>query len=304
MKIYYNQYNIGKSKYVVKHHDGKKIHKDGSRFFDIAIFSNKKKRDSFIKDLEADGYTHRDMAINTYSGLKNRIKDSDVARWVMTFNEPVVINKLSRYGNWKENEDGSKSKSKKAKKTYNVYLRIINGSLTYAASKKARFWNYVELGLPFSKIVDLKPHMSKTEKMSPEEYNKAECQKFINRCHPNIWNEIKEECKMFIETGDEEHLPSFIRYNGKCKFVSIKGKMGDSYAGKHTIEALKKAMDENGDYRTSFSAMAPQGRDRSFSVATSNGETRAWFSSEFPGCGNGDYYLLINPTTAVFCERD
>ena len=39
-------YNVGKVKYLVKYHDGKKKHEDNSRFFDIAIFKNKKdKRD-------------------------------------------------------------------------------------------------------------------------------------------------------------------------------------------------------------------------------------------------------------------
>lgn len=31
---------------------------------------------------------------------------------------------------------------------------------------------------------------------------------------------------------------------------------------------------------------------------------RAWFSSEYAGCGNGDYYIMINPTVAVFVETD
>ena len=35
-----------------------------------------------------------------------------------------------------------------------------------------------------------------------------------------------------------------------------------------------------------------------------DGVFRAWFSSEYKGCGNGDYYLLINPTQAIFVEKD
>ena len=50
------RYNIGKAKYVVNFHDGKKTHKDGSKFFDIQIFSNKKNRDKFIKSLTTQGY--------------------------------------------------------------------------------------------------------------------------------------------------------------------------------------------------------------------------------------------------------
>jgi len=44
-------YGIGKAKYVVNYYTGKK-HKDGSKFFDIAIFKNKKKMDKFIIELK------------------------------------------------------------------------------------------------------------------------------------------------------------------------------------------------------------------------------------------------------------
>jgi hypothetical protein len=43
------RYNIGHAKYVVNYSDGTKKHKDGSEFFDIAIFKNKKKMAAFIK---------------------------------------------------------------------------------------------------------------------------------------------------------------------------------------------------------------------------------------------------------------
>ena len=46
---YYVQQNIGQVKYVVNFHDGVKTHDDGSPFFDVRIFSNKKKMDAFIK---------------------------------------------------------------------------------------------------------------------------------------------------------------------------------------------------------------------------------------------------------------
>ena len=44
------QYNIGKAKYLVSYHKGEK-YKDGSKFFDIAIFKNKNKMKEFIKTL-------------------------------------------------------------------------------------------------------------------------------------------------------------------------------------------------------------------------------------------------------------
>jgi hypothetical protein len=55
-KKYKIQFGVGKSKYVVNHYDGQKQHKDGSAFFDIAIFKNMKDKDNFVKELRSKGY--------------------------------------------------------------------------------------------------------------------------------------------------------------------------------------------------------------------------------------------------------
>lgn len=49
------------------------------------------------------------------------------------------------------------------------------------------------------------------------------------------------------------------------------------------------------------------GKQRDLTVSTKmcvDGVFRAWFTSEYAGCGNGQYYVLLNPTTASFCEWD
>lgn len=55
-KQFYTQNNIGKAKYTVSMHDGIGTHKDGSPFFGIAIFKNKKKLKGYINKLLAEGY--------------------------------------------------------------------------------------------------------------------------------------------------------------------------------------------------------------------------------------------------------
>ena len=50
------KYNVGKIKYLVSFHNGKKKHKDGSDFFDVACFKNKQKLNAFINDLLKQGY--------------------------------------------------------------------------------------------------------------------------------------------------------------------------------------------------------------------------------------------------------
>jgi len=60
MKTFYTMDNIGKAKYTVNFHDGVQTHKDGSPFFAIAIFKNKKKRNTFINNLINDGYVSKE----------------------------------------------------------------------------------------------------------------------------------------------------------------------------------------------------------------------------------------------------
>ncbi len=77
-KVYNTQNNIGKAKYVVNFHDGVKTHKDGSPFFDIATFGNKKENDQFIKKLTKEGYVLEDLPqnpnkITEFEALQNHL---------------------------------------------------------------------------------------------------------------------------------------------------------------------------------------------------------------------------------------
>lgn len=62
MKDFHTHNNIGKAKYVVSFHDGVQKHKDGSKFYGIATFSNKVKFNKFVKSLLKDGYVERNFA--------------------------------------------------------------------------------------------------------------------------------------------------------------------------------------------------------------------------------------------------
>jgi hypothetical protein len=55
-KKYYVNFNVGKVKYMVSFHDGVQKHKDGSNFYDMRTFKNKKDFDAFIQKLEGEGY--------------------------------------------------------------------------------------------------------------------------------------------------------------------------------------------------------------------------------------------------------
>lgn len=55
-KTYYRMNNVGKAKYTISYHDGISTHKDGSAFFAIRIFCNKKRMLEFISSLTEQGY--------------------------------------------------------------------------------------------------------------------------------------------------------------------------------------------------------------------------------------------------------
>lgn len=55
-KNFNTKYNVGRAKYVINYHDGKKTHKDGSPFYDIATFKNMKDFLAYKKKLNSEGY--------------------------------------------------------------------------------------------------------------------------------------------------------------------------------------------------------------------------------------------------------
>ena len=55
-KKFNTKYNVGKAKYVINYHDGKKTHKDGSPFYDLATFKNMKDFMTYKKKLKSEGY--------------------------------------------------------------------------------------------------------------------------------------------------------------------------------------------------------------------------------------------------------
>jgi hypothetical protein len=56
MKQYSVMENVGRARFVVNFHDGRKRHADGSEFFDVRVFRNKRKLVQFVRSLRMLGY--------------------------------------------------------------------------------------------------------------------------------------------------------------------------------------------------------------------------------------------------------
>jgi len=57
-KRFYTQYGVGHVKYLVSYHNGIDKHSDGSDFFNVALFKNKKKLKVFTDNLKNNGYIY------------------------------------------------------------------------------------------------------------------------------------------------------------------------------------------------------------------------------------------------------
>jgi len=58
-KFYNVMFNVGKIKYLVNFHNGVSKHSDGSAFYDVRAFKNKKNLNAFNKSLESKGYVYK-----------------------------------------------------------------------------------------------------------------------------------------------------------------------------------------------------------------------------------------------------
>ena len=121
----------------------------------------------------------------------------------------------------------------------------------------------------------------------------------LKKIHPNVWPDIQEDMKRIINGGEISQDFDW-HYKGKLKFKNI-----SSLLNSHEKNRLREAFENKTDYNWSKPTYHHRGRDLSLSTQVGeDGKFRAWFSSEYMGCGNGDYYLLLNPTTAIFYETD
>lgn len=121
----------------------------------------------------------------------------------------------------------------------------------------------------------------------------------LNRINVNAWTDIQTSLKGFINGGEKSSEFEY-HWNGRLNFRNV-----TTLLNKTEQEEIKKAFQEKKEFRWSRRTSHHSGRDLSIHCnLCDDGIYRAWFSSEYMGCGNGDYYLLLSPTTAIYYERD
>ena len=115
----------------------------------------------------------------------------------------------------------------------------------------------------------------------------AKVRSLRKKIHPNAWSDLR---------GNLDETPEDYIGHG-LSTINMKTVFGEG-----VVKLIKNAFNDKTNFHFRKSGVK---RDRSVEVKMcEDGVLRAWYSSEFAGCANGYYYLLINPTIATFCERD
>lgn len=141
--------------------------------------------------------------------------------------------------------------------------------------------------------------ISNIVEVTKKEYNKIDnAKRILKKIHPNVWDSLKEEMRTVINGEFSQDFDW--HFSGKLNFKNI-----TQYLTEQEKKRLVEAFENKTDFHWKRNTYHHAGRDLSISVEKhEDGRFYAYFSSEYMGCGNGDYWLLLNPTTAIYYERD
>lgn len=193
-------------------------------------------------------------------------------KYVITFNKPVQL-----------------IHDKYHKKTYTsaeVKLFINGNMLCYTFYRRTGYSLFRQVFADeIQSIERVAPVDSKAKRLK-------HAQSLLRRIDPRCWDDIRNRTPEQVsqEFCDSNLIPfNFIKRFKPYIREYIKEKMQDAFENKKVFS-----------YRQ-------EGTKRDLSIETKlckDGIFRAWFSSEYSGCANGDYYLIISPSQAIYYERD
>jgi hypothetical protein len=213
----------------------------------------------------------------------------------VSFKEPKIISKFTKASkiDKKFDENGRLigwTKKRMPKKDYIFYLKkSTRGFVCLSNRDNARYiYPYYTL-FNDNEVESIDRYIEKNKDINWIEYNRKY---IIKNIHPNMWKSLIDS----LNTGEEKYL---LTESGdrKIKTVSIGSKFP-----KWVCDKVKESIENKTDFRYSTRG---EKRDLSIEIKVqADGYVYGWYSSEYAGCANGAYYLLINPRTAIFAEYD
>ena len=135
-------------------------------------------------------------------------------------------------------------------------------------------------------------------KLTHELHNLNNIQKAVKLIHPNAWSDLRTD---LIEHPDKyKYYGGFLKINRPVKICGAY--IERSVFGDWTLKQIVNAFETKTDF-----SQEVRSRQYDFRVECSVGSGnifRAWYTREVHGGGANWAYLLLNPTTAWFVEKD
>lgn len=176
-----------------------------------------------------------------------------------------------------------------------IIIRIFKGSagqvgfMTGASKSKGQsIYDLNSYNHSMLTAVEVIEPTNKKEEPTPEQ-NLA---KVKSKLHPNAWPSLRNQTNT-----DEDFLHGLKFCNPVKKF--------NKFFQAHLTAQVQAAFDNGTEFSYQQLTSHHMGRDLSIRISpNADGTVNARFDSEHMGCGNGDYWLMLNPTLAVFYEAD
>ncbi|MFF2532316.1 hypothetical protein ACFVS2_25740 [Brevibacillus sp. NPDC058079] len=208
----------------------------------------------------------------------------------------LIENLRPQYGNtkprvfFKEETKVYHRKKYKDVKYYDTFFFVGDESKALCYSPTGRTGYFVQWDFPW-RIVEkiVLAHDKEPSKIQMRDEKKEKLYKRImnTRFDEQTWSNLKSE--------------SFCESNHRFYYIK---KVFDEY----TLNQIQKAFQEKKEFCfTKDDSWRNKHTKRHYKVSgkmCDDGVYRAWFSSEYIGYANGDYYLLLNPSVAVFYKKD
>jgi hypothetical protein len=203
-------------------------------------------------------------------------------KFIIEFSKPSSVIKARTYAN-----DVTKMKVRTFKSKDGVFCYTFG---------KNRGWPFHKIS--FQNIKSISLPTAEEAKAGHELHNLNNIQKAVKLIHPNAWDDLRKS--LLDEPNKYKYYGGFLKISRPVKTCGAY--LDKSVFGDWTLEQIEKAFETKTDF--SQEVQSRQYRHKVQCTVGSGGIFRAWYSREVHRGGANWSYLLLNPTTAWFVEKD
>lgn len=221
----------------------------------------------FAKGKKRWGYRLNKEVFDEYFIQVLESEEQKEKKWTNSFRRIVIL--LEKSGLWKDILERTKELLSVGYKEFKNILKLSNNQSSI----------YDELN---------------NHNIKPGDENYEE---FVKKFNKSIYGEYIEKYPFLFNQNNSLNISEYEYGIPKIKTM---------YFGKWATAEERKRIQDHYENKVKYSTRAYVNYDISFEYnpCCDDGISRAWYSEEYKGCGNGHYYLALDNMHALFCEDD